>query len=129
MGSKSTELTETAQLNQVYTALSSSRTRVMVSVLAGREVPMPLADLASDIAALEEDDDGRVPAADLVHRIYASLYHIHVPKLAAIDVVTYDADRNTVALNDTSESTGELLKMLSQLGTKPTKMHDANQFT
>ncbi|ELZ15558.1 hypothetical protein C477_17830 [Haloterrigena salina JCM 13891] len=59
---------------------------------------MALADLADEVAALENDtgttDVSKADAKD----VYVSLYHADVPKLAAADIVEYDQVQNTVTL-------------------------------
>ncbi len=58
---------------------------------------MAVADLADDVVRRETD---RSPTAmqDERERIYVSLYHNHLPKLAAAELVRFDADRKLVEL-------------------------------
>lgn len=83
-------------------ALSYSRRRHLLSHLGGSSAPVSLANLADEIAARERD----VPLADVpseeVKRVYASLYHSHVPRLEDADLVEYDRERDAVSFRERS---------------------------
>lgn len=79
--------------------LADQRRRYVLQCLDGRSTGMALADLATDVAALERDADPRDVSPDAIERVYVSLYHCHVPKLADGDVVDYREERNTVSLS------------------------------
>lgn len=73
--------------------LASERRRVTLDVLADRTAPVSLRDLAAAVAAHEADvrtDD------EAVERVAITLHHVHLPKLAALGVVDYDADEARV---------------------------------
>ncbi len=75
-----------------YSLLSSPERRATMHALAGRTSSVALADLA---ATLVEDD--RWPSDDDGdRRIAATLHHIHLPKMDAVDIIDYDADANVV---------------------------------
>lgn len=86
-----------------YALLADERRRHCLRCLADREDPMGLADLAREVAARERD----APVADVptasVQRVHVDLYHVHVPKLAAENVVLFDRERNAVSLADDDE--------------------------
>lgn len=81
-----------------FRLLADDRRRALLAVLDPDGPPVALADLARQLAALESesatDSEGRLADA---RRISRSLYHVHVPKLADAGVVSFDADRRTVA--------------------------------
>jgi hypothetical protein len=95
------ETTDTDSLDQstVHDLLSSERRRHVLSCLAdhGR---MALPDLADEIADREHDAPLSQVPEDAVLTTYLSLYHTHVPKLTEAAVVSYDQDRDIVALVD-----------------------------
>lgn len=68
---------------------------------------MALADLADEVAARENGTPITQTSAEEVKRIYISLYHTHVPKLEAADVVRYSQDQDMVALEAEFELTDE----------------------
>lgn len=79
--------------------LADSRRRIAVSVLAERESPVALVDLARDVAARENETDPRDVPADRVESVAVSLHHRHLPKLADHGVVTYDVERKAACID------------------------------
>lgn len=78
----------------ILALLNDQRRRHAVAVLAEREPPTALRDLAADIAVLEADqNDG---SADATDNIALTLHHSHLPKLDDAGVVDYDAEANAV---------------------------------
>jgi len=73
--------------------LASTQRRAVVGVLADRSVPLELAELAAAVAAetAPETDDGR-PAQQTA----TGLHHHHLPMMADIGAIDYDAATNTV---------------------------------
>jgi len=92
----------------LHDLLSSERRRHALGCLE-EHGPMALPDLADEVA--EREHDALLPQVpeDAVLTTYLSLYHTHVPKLAEADVVSYDQDRDVVALTadvDTLDGNG-----------------------
>ncbi|SFS12867.1 hypothetical protein SAMN05216559_4147 [Halomicrobium zhouii] len=76
-----------------------------VRCLARTDDELHLADLARDVARREAETD-RGPAdededededADAIDRIYVDLYHVHLPKLAEVGVVSFDPESRVVS--------------------------------
>ena len=87
-----------ANVDTVFDVLAHRRRRDALGVLVDHENPMTLADLADEVAVREHDtriDD--IPADDVME-LYLSLYHAHVPKLAAAGCVRYDQEHDLIAL-------------------------------
>lgn len=101
--------TDAAALDRstLHDLLTSERRRHVLSCLAdhGR---LALPDLADEVAEREHDASLPQVPEDAVLTIYLSLYHTHVPKLAAADVVTYDQDTDRVALVDDASAVDAL---------------------
>lgn len=84
-----------------YGILSDRRRRDVLRHLNESEERVELADLAQAVAVRETgSEDGSVSATDL-RRVHVSLYHAHVPKLAAANAVAFDPAERTVALTET----------------------------
>lgn len=83
----------------LFETLAHQRRRHVLDLLSDRSSPAALADLATDVAARETDATAGEVSAGVKERVHAALYHVHVPKLAAVDLVRYDRDRNVVALS------------------------------
>lgn len=89
------ELSQTELLD----ALADARRRFILQYLQDH-ASLTLADLADELATREQEAPLPAISPDTVMQGYLSLYHIHVPKLAAIGLVTYDQDQDRVALTD-----------------------------
>lgn len=101
---------EVLELDHVYEALAQPRRRYLCYSLL-EDTEWTLAELASEIAAWESDgpevDDQRR------NRVYVSLYHSHVPKLADQDVVSFDEETETVYPAENAE---QVLVALTGMG-------------
>lgn len=84
----------------LYRILSVRRRRDVLRHLNDVEDRIELADLARGIALREADSDGdSLSSADL-RCVHVSLYHVHVPKLAAANAVAFDRAERTVGLTE-----------------------------
>jgi hypothetical protein len=83
--------------DELFRLLSSSRRRYIIYLLYKEGGSMSLNDLATRIAAEENDK----PVAEVTdserQRVYISLYQTHLPKLEDADVVEYDEDERVVS--------------------------------
>lgn len=77
-----------------HDVLASERRRTVLDVLAGRATQVDLEDLAATVAARESGVDEDDPRA--VERVAVSLHHNHLPRMAELDVLDYDAASNRV---------------------------------
>ncbi len=80
----------------LFDVLSSSYRRYVLSYLADATVPTEIDDLAYHVAAWDADTSITEISDDAAEEAEILLYHIHLPKLAAVSLVTYDADSGTV---------------------------------
>ncbi|MFD1562576.1 hypothetical protein ACFR99_03250 [Haloarchaeobius amylolyticus] len=91
--------------------LSNRRRRCVLQCLLPYDNPLALADLADEVAALENGtgttDVSKADAKD----IYVSLYHVDIPKLADADIVEYDQGQNTVTLTQNAVELRPLLEV------------------
>ena len=83
----------------MFDALNHRRRRALCRELGDAAGPRPLDDLALALAAGERDDDAD-PTNYGWEKLYAALYHRHVPKLAELAVLRFDPDEGTVAAGD-----------------------------
>lgn len=97
-------------LDVLFDALADRRRRRVLRCLREYRTPMALADLADEVAAREQElPVPEVPPGE-AERVYASLSHAHLPKLADANVVEYDRERGSVALSENSERAEPLLE-------------------
>lgn len=88
--------------DELVSLLASRRRQFVLHCLETSETPMALADLADELVRWETGESPTA-AQDERERIYVSLYHCHLPKLANSDLVSFDADRNLVDLREDGE--------------------------
>lgn len=80
--------------NEWFGLLASGRRRAVLQVMVDRAGPADVDDLARAVAVREA---GRPdPGASAVRSVAVSLYHAHLPKLAASGLLEYDAERGSV---------------------------------
>lgn len=81
--------------------LLSHSTRIgLIECLADYDETLALADAAEEVAGAVEDKPVQEIEAESVKQFYMALYHSHIPRLEAHDVVQYDQERDLVALTD-----------------------------
>lgn len=98
----------------IFHLLADSRRRKLLACLQRHGEPLPVADVAEEVAVRDRERDIREVSAEEIKRIYMSLYHTHIPKLEDHDIAVYDQARDIVTLTENAsalapylESTGE----------------------
>lgn len=90
-------------VDEVYDALADERRREVIRVLSHESTPMELETLVREVAKRERENRSVPP--EITGRIRASLYHVHLPKLDALDLITFDPAEDTVErVTDTIDS-------------------------
>lgn len=86
-------------IDAVFQALASRRRRLTLRcLLRHRELTLP--DLAELVAEEERAEDLPDISPERVSRVYFSLYHTHLPKLEAADLVRYEQEADYVTTTD-----------------------------
>ncbi|QWC20197.1 hypothetical protein [Halorubrum sp. 2020YC2] len=84
--------------DRVFELLSNHRRRMVLYYLRTNGGSVGIQELATQVAAMEND----VPADELTSqqrkRVYVSLYQTHLPKMAEMDTIDYDKDEGVVRL-------------------------------
>lgn len=83
-----------------FDLLSNSRRRFVIRRLQEESGEIELGELASELAARENDVSIDQLNAQQRKRTYVSLYQTHIPKMVEAGVITYDRDDGTVAATD-----------------------------
>lgn len=84
------------ETDRLLRVLADRRRRYALTLLRDLGT-VTLADLADELAEWEHGTTiDRIPP-EAVKSLYMSLYHRHVPKLEAVDLVEYDQERDLVA--------------------------------
>jgi DNA-binding transcriptional ArsR family regulator len=85
--------------DELFRILSSSRRRYIIYFLHEEGEPVSLNDLATRIAAEENDRPVEEVTDSERQRVYISLYQTHLPKLEEADIISYDEDERMVSLS------------------------------
>ncbi|MFD1687177.1 DUF7344 domain-containing protein [Halobellus litoreus] len=100
------------EMETVYEALGNSRRRYLCYTLF-EDTEWSLTDLATKIAAWENDIPEQAVTEDQREEVYVSLYHAHVPKLVDEGVITFDEATETITTADHAE---QVLAALEGIG-------------
>lgn len=74
--------------------LADERRRIILELLEERETSLSLAELVADIDARESDEIGANDSS--ADEIQIMLHHVHLPMMADLGVVDYDAETNYI---------------------------------
>jgi hypothetical protein len=108
-GKTASESGQELSKSEVFELLSADRRQAVLLYLNATDGTADLGELAEHIAGKECDCRPTELSSQQRKRVYVGLYQCHLPKMADADVIDYDADRGTVALNDRSERLLEYL--------------------
>lgn len=87
---------ESISKDELFHLLRNSRRRAAVRYLRGREGPVPMRDVAEQVAAWEHDTTVSGLSSDERQRVYVALYQSHLDTLADAGVIEYDKPRGVV---------------------------------
>ncbi len=100
------------EIEPVYEALGHSRRRYLCYTLL-ESTEWSLTDLATKIAAWENDIPEHAVETTQQKRVYVSLYHAHVPKLVDEGVLTFDETTEKITAGKHAE---QVLAALEAIG-------------
>lgn len=89
----------TLSQDTAFDLLSNARRRLALQYLQETGGPVSIGELATQVAAMENDIPVEEVASQQRKRTYVSLYQTHVPKLAKAGAVEYDSDEGVVELD------------------------------
>lgn len=78
---------------EIHRVLSSERRRITLRVLVNSEAPLALRELAVMVAEREAVEDS---VGEEIDRVAIELHHNHLPRIAGVGLVQYDAESNHV---------------------------------
>lgn len=96
----------------MFEALAHERRRYLLYTLLEDE-GWSLRRLAGKVAAWEEGCAEPDLSEERIERVYASLHHAHVPKLADLEIIEYDRRDETIARGPAAKP---VLDVLEQVG-------------
>jgi len=99
---------DSGTLDTIHDLLSHQRRRSAIAVL-DKHGSIALADLAEEVTRHEREVPITETSEEEVLRVYLSLWHVHIPKLAEADVVEYDQETDMVGLGEYGDQVREFL--------------------
>lgn len=96
--------------DMLFSLLSNPRRRFVLQYLNRTTNPVTLQDLATEVAAWENETDPESLTDKQQKRLYVSLYQTHIPKLEEAGIIEYDSDSGEITLTDQA---GDLNKHLN----------------
>ena len=106
-------MTRTDRMEAACSLLAQSERRYLLYQLAERE-DVRLEDVVTQIAAWEHDERAGQIDRDTRQRVYVSLVHNHLPRLADYEIIDYDLRSGDVVLTDGFEDVRPLLEQFRQ---------------
>jgi len=100
------------EIEPVYEALGHTRRRYLCYTLL-ENTDWSLTDLATKVAAWENDVPEHEVTENQHEEVYVSLYHAHVPKLVDGGVITFDEATETIT---TAEHADQVMTALEGMG-------------
>lgn len=95
MSNKSSTLSQ----DTAFDLLSNARRRLALQYLQEERGPVSIGELATQVAAMENDIPAEEVDSQQRKRTYVSLYQTHIPKLAKAGAVDYDSEEGVVELD------------------------------
>lgn len=96
----------------MFDVLNSSYRRHVLSYLSDTTGTTRMDDLAYHVAAWEADTDIAEISDDDAQETEILLYHVHLPKMASVGLVSYDAESKTVAPGESIESATRCIRVV-----------------
>ena len=87
---------EESSVDELFDVLRKSRRRAVLSILAGRQSPTNVQDLAHTIAVRENDVAPASLSESTIREVHVTLHHVHLPKLDEASLIDYDREEQTV---------------------------------
>lgn len=84
----------------VFDLLANQRRRRVLAVLSAEDRRLTVNDLTTAIALEESGPAITDVPGEAIEDIFLSLQHVHVPKLAALELIEYDGERRLVEPTD-----------------------------
>lgn len=103
---------EDLSMDVAFTVLSHSHRRALLECLYQQGDGISLADAAEEVVQVNNDRPIQEIPAEVIKRVYMSLYHSHIPKLNEWGAVAYEQERDLVAITSQGEDLVEFMDAL-----------------
>lgn len=111
----------TEEVTDTFSILAHPVRRYVLYYLAELEAPVTFDRLATRVAAWQTDSDPETVNSDTLDQIRTVLYHVHLPKLAEVGVITYDDNPGDITPTDAIDSLAPFIEPArrAELGASP----------
>ncbi|MFU8868968.1 hypothetical protein [Natronococcus sp.] len=106
-------------VDAVLDLLANRRRRRALTVLEADDRRLTVHDLTRELAVEEAGPHITDVPGETVQRIFVSLRHVHLPKLADLELVEYDRDRGLVEPTDRLAGLEPYLSIVSESDPEP----------
>lgn len=107
---------ESLLINDLFEVLAHNRRRILLAVLQGHDQPQAVADVVKEIAAYEQDAPVDTLPPEDINQIHYHLHHVHIPKLEEYEFISYNDDRNTIALTERATHLQPYIERIAEAG-------------
>lgn len=111
-------------LDEIFEALDHFRRRYLVFSLLVETQPVDLVDAAAELYAWEQSVPLDTVTEDDLTDLAAALYHVHVPKLRALGILTYDEDERTLEPGENTAHVESLIQESSDSFDRAESVHE-----
>ncbi|GAA0250170.1 hypothetical protein GCM10009000_078090 [Halobacterium noricense] len=99
----------------MFEILAEPRRRFVLSHLHERSKPIAIADLIREISADQHELAKNEVPEGMLKQETITFHHCHLPKLEGANLVTINADRNTVMATETLQSIEQFLAIAAEI--------------
>lgn len=103
---------DSTAFNSVLDTCQHLHRRIVLGTLAEEQRPLTLSDLSKSVLKYNHQMPLAEASEDELTEIRVSLYHVHLPKLAANGLINYDAERELVEPTEQLEQMQPTLSMI-----------------
>ncbi|PSQ15965.1 hypothetical protein BRD00_13215 [Halobacteriales archaeon QS_8_69_26] len=98
--------------SDIFDLLRNKRRRYLLHYLMSHDTPVELGDLATRIAAWENDTPIDSVSSQQRKRVYTTLQQTHLPRMDEANIVEYDADRGVVQRTEHTDKLNVYLEIV-----------------
>lgn len=119
------QLPGTLPLDQVFGILKNQRRRHVLKYLKEADGEVTLSEVAEQISAWENDKDVSQISSSERKRVYVGLYQCHLPKMDAMDIVSFNKPRGIIELGKNTDEIYKYIDMSDEPDEPPWHVYSA----
>lgn len=108
-------MAESTEVTDAFTTLADPLRRYVLYTLSQQETSVGFETLATRVAAWSKDCSSDAIDGATIETVRAELYHVHLPKLTDIGVITYQDNPGEIDLTGDTEALQPFLEVARQV--------------